>query len=331
MEAEALDPMADSVALGNPGVGPDAPELIKAGESISPDAPAYVTAQFHVARLLIAQGKDDEARTRLDAMLAKGATMPHSAVNQLSALRLKVARNFDEFLRYAPRYPVESAGDTTTMLDDDSTAPQPLLDIDSAEPIDRWLPLSVLKEAPRSESLPRSLRANIAPSIWLRTVLLGDETTARGLAPIVGELVPDLKPSLEAWSAAKTREEHQFALVMMVLRNPGMRPYVAPGLGRPTPLGNTDEFRDNWWPSYDAVALAPLQPGPCRHQRRRSCRNTQFSSLQRRGNLQNVNGIACGRSTGRSSFVALRSSMRVSARKTNACPRRFIDVFPPYI
>jgi hypothetical protein len=81
---------------------PDAPALIKAGEAISPDAPAYVTAEFHVARLLIAQGKDDDARTGLDAMLAKGAkgaTMPHSAVNQLSALRLKVARNFDEFLR----------------------------------------------------------------------------------------------------------------------------------------------------------------------------------------------------------------------------------------
>ena len=34
-------------------------------------------------------------------MLARGATMLHSAVNQLSALRLKVASNFDEFLHYA--------------------------------------------------------------------------------------------------------------------------------------------------------------------------------------------------------------------------------------
>jgi len=247
------------------GSDSNAPALIKAAEAISPDSPAYVTAEFHIARLLVAQGKDDEARARLDAMLAKEATMPHSAVNQFSALRLKVARNFDEFLRYAPRYPVEIVGETTTMLGSDpyfrGTAPEPLLDIDSAEILDRWLPMSVLSEAPRSESLPRSLRTKVAPSIWLRTVLLGDEATARGLAPIVGELVPDLKPSLEAWSAAKTREGRRFALVMMVLRNPGMRPYVAPGLGRPTPLGKTDEIRDNWWPSYDAVALALQQPG----------------------------------------------------------------------
>ncbi len=247
------------------GSDPNATALIKGGEAISPDSYAYVTAQFHIARLLVAQEKDDAARARLDAMLAKRATMPHSAVNQFLALRLKVPRNFGEFLRYAPRYPVEIVGEMTPMLGNDpyfrDTAPEPLLDIDSAEIIDRWLPMNLLKEAPRSESLPRRLRAKIAPSIWLRAVLLGDEATARGLAPIVGELVPDLKPSLGVWSAAKTREERRFALVMMVLRYPGMRPYVAPGLGSTTPLGNFDEFRDNWWPSYNAVALVPYRPG----------------------------------------------------------------------
>jgi hypothetical protein len=248
------------------GSDPNAPELIKAAEAIPTDSPANVTAQFHVARLLIEQGKDDEARARLDAMLAKRATMPHSAVNQYLALRLRLARNLDEFLRYAPRYPV--AVDTNMFLGNDpyfhGTTPPPLPDIDSAEIVDRWLPMSLLKEVPHSEILPRRLRAKIAPSIWLRAVLLGDEAAARGLAPIVSELVPNLKPSLEAWSAAKTREERRIALVMMVLRNPGMRPYVAPGLGRLTSLDKTDEFRDNWWPSYDAVALAPYPAGAAR-------------------------------------------------------------------
>jgi hypothetical protein len=245
------------------GSDPNAPALMKAGEAISPDAPAYVTAQFHIARLLVEQGMDDEARKRLDTVLAKGATMPHSAVNQFSGLRLKVAHNFDEFLRYAPRYPV--AVDTNMFLANDpyfrGATPPPLLDIDSAEIIDRWLPISVLKEAPRTESLPRSLRAKIAPSIWLRMVLLGDDVAARGLAPIVGELVPDLRPSLEVWSVAKSRQERRFALAMMLLRHPGMRPYVSPGLGRLTSLDKTDEFRDNWWPSYNAVALVPYRSG----------------------------------------------------------------------
>jgi hypothetical protein len=157
------------------GSDPNAPALIKAAEAVSRDSPAYVTVQFHIARLLVAQGKDDKARAKLDALLARGATMPNSAVNQFSALRLKVARNFDEFLRYAPRYPVEIVGDSTTILGSDpyfrGTAPEPQLDIDSAEIIDRWLPMNVLREVPRSESLPRSLRAKVAPSIWLRTVL----------------------------------------------------------------------------------------------------------------------------------------------------------------
>jgi hypothetical protein len=247
------------------GSDPDASALIEAGEAIPPDSPAYVTAQFHVARLLIEQGKDDDARARLDASLNKSATMPHSAVNQFSALRLRLARNLDEFLRYAPRYPVAVVADTIMFLGNDpnfrgAKAP-PLLDIDSAEVIDRWLPMNLLKDLPRSQSLPRSLRAKIAPSIWLRAVLLGDQTIARGIAPIVGELVPDLKPSLEAWNAANGREERRFALAMMVLRNPGIRPYVAPGLGRLTALGTIDEFRDNWWPSYNSVALAPYRSG----------------------------------------------------------------------
>lgn len=247
------------------GSNPNAAALIGAADAIEPNSPAYVTAQFHVARLLIEQGKTAQARAKLDAMLARRAALPRSAADQLAWQRLRIARNFDEFLRYAQRQAVEIIGDRPMNVTADQylqeAASAPLFDIDSVEIIDRWLPLSVLKLAPRSEILPRTLRAQIAPSIWLRAVLLNDQPTARELAPIVGDLIPDLKPSLDAWNAAKTRDDRRFEVVLMALRNPGMRPYVAPGLGRGA-IGNRDYLRDNWWPSLTRISLIPQQPGP---------------------------------------------------------------------
>ncbi|HWN57279.1 MAG TPA: hypothetical protein VNO74_04225, partial [Methylomirabilota bacterium] len=241
------------------GSDPRAETLIEAAQRLAPDSPAHLTAAFHVARILIEQGKTDEARARLDAILAKPDALPHSAFNQFSRLRLKLARNFGDYLKYAQRYPVTIDGDELPDEFDDPymqrLAAGPLLDVDSAEVMDQWLPLSVLKESARSQILPSPLRAQVAQSIWMRSILLGDQETARELAPVVRDLIPDLKPSLDAWLAAKDSDQQRFEVALMALRSPGMRPYIDPGIGRPTRLG-TMYFRDNWWPALKSVALA---------------------------------------------------------------------------
>lgn len=269
------------------GSDPNAAELLKAAEQVRPDAPAYVTAEFHVDRILIEQGKYEEARARLDTILARPGAIPPSTVNQFLSLRLKLARNLDEYLESALRYPVAIEGDVYPdefnnpymqryapgPLDDvQMLATGPLFDADSTQVIDGWLPLSVLKQIARSNILPPKLRARVALSVWVRAVVIGDRETARDLAPIVGNLIPALKPSLDAWLAAKTPDDKRFEVALTILRNPGMRPYVESGMGRLTPLGETNPYRDNWWgaiippveptPSAGAVAQPPIRRYP---------------------------------------------------------------------
>jgi len=250
-----------------------ADELIKAAERVEPNSPAYVTVEYFVDQRLIDQGKNDEARARIEAILAKADVLPPSAVNQFMALGLKLARNLDEYLKCALRHPVALDGDVypdqfnnpymqkfaAGPLDEfQSRAAGALFDEDSATVIDRWLPLSVLKEIARSHILPAPLRAPLAMSMWVRSIVIGDQATARELAPIVSGLTPMLKPSLDAWLAAKPGDGERFEAALIILRNPGMRPFVESGLGRLTSFDKMDPFRDNWWPAL----IPPVQPTP---------------------------------------------------------------------
>ena len=250
-----------------------ADELIKAADRIGPTAPAYVTLQYSVAQRLLEQGKNDEARARIEAMLAKPDVVLPSAVNQFKALGLTLARNLDEYLKYALRFPVALDGDVypdqfnnpymqkvaAGPLDEfQSRAAQALFDDDSATVIDHWLPLSMLKEIARNPRLQAPLRARVAMSAWVRSIVLGDQASARELASMVSGLTPELKPSLDAWLAAKPGDSERFEAALIILRNPGMRPYVQSGLGRLASVDKMDPFRDNWWPAI----IPPVQPTP---------------------------------------------------------------------
>lgn len=206
-------------------------------------------------------------------MLAKPDVVLPSAVNQFKALGLTLARNLDEYLKYALRFPVALDGDVypdqfnnpymqkvaAGPLDEfQSRAAQALFDDDSATVIDHWLPLSMLKEIARNPRLQAPLRARVAMSAWVRSIVLGDQASARELASMVSGLTPELKPSLDAWLAAKPGDSERFEAALIILRNPGMRPYVQSGLGRLASVDKMDPFRDNWWPAI----IPPVQPTP---------------------------------------------------------------------
>ncbi len=89
-----------------PASDPEATKLIKAAMRVPRGSPAFVTIRFHTARVLIEQGKTERAREMLDAMLVNRRGLPRSAANGFARLRVKLARNLDEFLKYAMRYPV---------------------------------------------------------------------------------------------------------------------------------------------------------------------------------------------------------------------------------
>ena len=241
---------------------PQAAAIAAAAAGTSPDSAAFPTITFHRIRIFMNSGKQDAAREELDRVLAADReNFPPSSLNLIMAERFRLARNFDEFLKYAPR---EAAGIVTFNYDslpDDlsdsafsmnraeykpATQP-PLFDADSVRLINRQLPLAMQQEAANSSALPEDLRAQIAQVAWVRAVLLEDHAAAESLAPVVAKLTPALRSDIEKISAENTPESRHFAAVLTILRNPGLRPNATAGVLRREALGKIDQYRDNWW------------------------------------------------------------------------------------
>ncbi|MGH9745683.1 MAG: hypothetical protein ACRD59_06190 [Candidatus Acidiferrales bacterium] len=241
---------------------PQAAALAAAAANTSSDSAAFATIAFHRARILTGSNQQDAARTELDAVLANSAAnFPPSSLNLILAQRFNLARNFDEFLRYAPREAsgiVTFTGELELPEDSDSVfsmdpndyqpAPQPpLFDSDSVRLFNRQVPLELLKRAANSNALPENLRAQIAQIAWVRSVLLDDDSAAQSLATVVAAQTPALKSDLAGFLAEKTNEARRFAALVTILRNPGLRPNTTAGVLRSEALNEINQYRDNWW------------------------------------------------------------------------------------
>jgi len=198
-----------------------APDLLAAARAIPPDSPAYLTASYHMVRLLRA----NDARAKAEEMLA--ATIPADARNLFRVERRRLAQTFDDFLRYAPLRPVADLYDIV----DPVKQPQDTLDDDSASILNRDVPLSLLKHAAAGNLLPDGVRQQLQGVIALRTVLFSP-------SPRFDDLFAELK-------------------------SPGTQPFVRSGSGRWTKdLTKIDEFRDNWWCSFDGKVAGGPDIGP---------------------------------------------------------------------
>lgn len=240
---------------------PAASELVAATRKIGRDLPGYATVAFHAIRIMEESKQTEAARIALDKLLASdAAAMPGSSVNLFRAERMKAAANWAEFLKYAVRTPVGTAiaftqysGDAQPESEEPGTVqtkPQPGFDVDAARILNEQTPVGLWLDAVQKETLPQSMRREVASAGWVRAVLLGDEKTARTLAPILQKLRPEMAPLLKSYSDDGDARARTFAAVFLMLRNPGMRPYVQVGFGRETPIYKIDEFRDNWWCSF---------------------------------------------------------------------------------
>lgn len=248
-------------SLSKIGVGhAKLPELLKAADKVKPDAPGFASVSFHSLRLMMASGKKQEARARLDAVLSHGgrAWLPATR-NLFLALGLRLARNFDELLQYAQRV---SLG--TTFDEDDQELPDltqvkatVLFDVDGAKVLNREIPLALLRQAATSDTLPAHLRREVAIAAWVRSVVLDNKVMGKEMVPILEGLAPELKESLHAYVSAESPEARRFAAVFLILKSPGLRPVVNAGLPRRTLMDKIDNFRDNWWCPLDP-AVKPI-------------------------------------------------------------------------
>jgi hypothetical protein len=229
-----------------------APTLINEAAKIAPDSPAYDTVFFHRVRLLTATHHADEARALLDARLpALLHAKPNSMLNALLGERMAVARDFPEFLTYAPRTALstgsEGAEDLRTQCNEqqharNAPADCPALkspsefDEDAADVLNRNTPIAHLIEAASSTTLPANLRTEIALMAWTRAVMLQDEASAAKLAPLLPQSIRDTAGSSVGFPAD-----------LAILRNPAIRPYLEDGVPRVASFATFDSYRNNWW------------------------------------------------------------------------------------
>ena len=198
-------------------------------------------------------------RTRLDKMLSRDRkVLPRSSLNLFLALRMKVATNLEEFLKFAQRVPATVFVDTENMeLPDDAGIPanpanshankQVLLDADSTEILNKMLPLDVLAPVAESKTLSDDLRRQVALAAWVRSIMLEDAKVSGEMVPILESLEPALKNTLETYRSEKSAGSGKFAAVFLMLKFPGTRPIVDSGVRRETPINEMNQYRDNWW------------------------------------------------------------------------------------
>lgn len=241
------------VAMAKAGpTDPFAPALLDEAAKIPAGSPAFDTVFYHRVRLLVLLKRLDEARTLLDGALPEfRRDQPGSNLNALLGVRMSLARNFDEFLEFAPRTVLSSEsegaddlraqcngqGNGQSRPADCPEAVHPLaFDQDAAIVLNRQMPLQKLIEAAGSPTLPQNLRQDLAVMAWTRSVLLQDAAKAAQLTPLLPKSV-----------GQTAGNDVGFIADLAILRNWGVRPFVEPGIPRVASFSAFDEFRDNWW------------------------------------------------------------------------------------
>ncbi len=280
---------------------PDLEDLLSAASKVTPDAVAFPGISFHSVRLLSESGRSNQARKKLDELLAQQRSrLTVSALNLLLGQRLALSQNLQEFLTYSLRIPAgitwdEDDRQLPANLDQDLETDKKLqhqvrFDIDAAGVLNRSLPLEVLRQAGESELLPVHLRRDVVQAAWLRAVMLDEPRVANELVPVLRKLVPEAAPLLADYVSAPENLK-RFSAIYLWLKYPGLEPVVDVGIGRQTPLNQQDTYRDNWWcgAAYvaESVKAAPENLPEFITPEQRATAEKEFANLVRSGATPN--------------------------------------------
>jgi len=229
----------------------EAGELVKAAELVPTDAPAGETVNFHRIRLLTGLGRSAEARALLDQAMPRVQNEKRdSSLNLYQGLRMRSAASLDEALTYAPRKILNRASEEQLSLDEcldvmknprrkydcRKDAWNSEFDPDAASLFNLESPLNVITDAAVSNKLPDNLRRALAAMAWVRSVLTNDEASAAKVFPL-------LPQSIQEQAGPGTG----FKPLVTLVRNPGLRPYLDPGVQRSYSFDFVESYRDNWW------------------------------------------------------------------------------------
>jgi hypothetical protein len=257
-QTHAVPWLIAALVKGNAGDA-DLDALMGAAAAVADDSPAHDSAAFNRARLLLATGRVQEARSLIDKELRRVPQPPNQTRNLYLGLRWRLALSFDEFLKFAPQEPVAYEdgsgswggmfcnGDNCGSTPEQNQTTAALFDTEVAATLNQRMPLALLTRAAQNGLFPENLRRALLTSTWSRTAILGDSARARDLGRQLGQEFPAAAVPLSEYAASADDSSREFAAVFAMLHFPGMRPYVNAGVLRETPLAKIDVYRDNWW------------------------------------------------------------------------------------
>ncbi|REJ78641.1 MAG: hypothetical protein DWQ47_04100 [Acidobacteria bacterium] len=255
----------------------DVIQVLEGAKRIPVTSPAFPTAAYHRARLLLELDRPAEAKTVLDEILNSSFRIPISARNELSQMRMGLADSLGDFIKHALRKPFafewgnsyvtidelieeqkgyyeeeyyeESREEYERSIEEEyryakSIQGELMLTDDSISVINYHFPFETLLELQASDALPEYLRSRLSLVIWTRAVLLDDWKTADFIAATAQSNHPELHDELKAFIDAATPAEKKSAALFAILKNERITPFLAGGFG--TPLEGIS-YATRWW------------------------------------------------------------------------------------
>lgn len=249
-----------------------ATEAIAAAQAVPTSSPAALTAYYLAAKLLAQQGKKDASQSFLTKALSI-KNLPPSAKNMLLNEKSQFCTTFNEFLQLSVRTPssigtIEDGEDLPAepaTVEASSRFPEPagLMLPASADVFNSKMPLSYLVQAAKSQ-LPSAVKTDLTQSAWVKAFLLDDIATLKEVTPLLSAARPGMASLLNTYQSASGVDK-KFAGVLVILKNPGLEPFIEGGVLRETPVNTLDDYSDNWWcadPSIQGTANAAEYRNP---------------------------------------------------------------------
>jgi hypothetical protein len=250
---------------------PDAAEAMTAAQAIDAASPAYYTLAWNRLRLMIGQGKADEARNELDRILAT-PSLPEGVGNLMRYQRLKLARNIGEYAQFAVRRGefLMYLYDPRTQLDayplplppmkwdryiagvvawrtELTQKDAPFIDTDAAYGMASFMPLPMMAQVVLAAGLPANIKRDLALAVFTRAVLLEDAATAKSMAEVLAPFFPQFADNWKSYRNAADASARKVEAALVLLKLPAARPWPDSGLGYMYKRDVISLYGPRWW------------------------------------------------------------------------------------
>ena len=199
----------------------------------TPGYGAMLGQRLRVAAILGDDAVVDELREELVEQATRASS--RAAAN---AIRLQIARaaaGWREYLQWASLLPLDLpwtdafARSLPTSRLNRITGETPLFSGEAATLINIFLTPRTIMDVLDAPGLSDYQRSRLANAGWVKAMLADDLTTAIELAASVRRFAAPLAQAMDGFAAA---EDKHFEAAWIILRHPGLSPWVRPGIGR---------------------------------------------------------------------------------------------------